>query len=83
MLIFDYTHADDCCLSILQVCELPSKPPFSTHNPMMLSSLLASKLRLMQVIPQSFNKISQACPPALGRLIKETGNGEKQTDESY
>lgn len=50
------------------------KPPFSTRNPMTLSSLLASKLRLMQVIPQSFNKMSQACPPALGRLIKETGN---------
>ena len=49
----------------------------------MPSSVVRVKLMFLQVIPQSFNKISQACPPVLGRLIKETGNKEKQKDKIY
>lgn len=68
-----------CFLSLLQKCvNFPNKPVLNPHQSLDILRAVGAKTWLLQIMPPNFNKISQACPPVLRRLIKETGNGEKE-----
>lgn len=70
-----------CFLSLLQKCvNFPNKPVLNPHQSLDILRAVGAKTWLLQIMPPNFNKISQACPPVLRRLIKETGNGEKERE---